>query len=304
MTVDWTPPMKETTRANLALFAAAVFWGCGFIFSRDAMNYMSPLAYSGLRFFLGCIPLVIMAIPRMRRQLAEAEDRRALTRVWKIGILWAGALIFLGTFFQQYGMVWTSAGKAGFITSLYVVIVPFLMLVAGTRISLGQGLGALLAVAGLYLLSSTESLSLGRGDGWVIIGAFLWAGHVLCVGYFSPKMDSIVLGAGQAAVCAVIALTATFAFGEFPSLEMLRAAWIDGIFSVTVGFTLQVLGQKKANPAAAALILQLEAVVAAIAGWLILKEYMTGRMILGAVVMTAGVVLCQLWPILFPGKKG
>lgn len=298
--------MKHAAQANLALFTAAVFWGFGFVFARDAMRYMSPLAFSGLRFSLGCIPLVIAAIPRARRQLAAA-DKRALCKVWMTAIPCAGVLIFLGTFFQQYGMVWTSAGKAGFITSLYVIIVPFMMALAGARISPGQALGALLAVAGLYLLSSTGSLSLGQGDGYVIIGAFLWAGHVLCVGHFSPRMDFIILGAGQAAVCAAVAVAATVICGEFPSLEMLRAAWVDivwgGIFSVTIGFTLQVLGQKNANPAAAALILQLEAAVAAVAGWIFLDEYMTGRMILGALIMTAGIVICELWRIFFPGKN-
>lgn len=295
--------MNKALKADAALFLAAFFWGTTFIFQRQAMDHLSPLAYTAVRFLLGALALMPLVIPRARRALAETGDRPRLLRLWAKGCGAAGCFLFVGIAFQQYGLVWTTAGKAGFITSLYVVLVPIILLLAGRKILFGEMLGAVLAVAGLYLLSFSDRMELSYGDGLVLIGACVWAGHVLCIGWFSPKMDSVVLGAGQALVCGVISAFGTLVLEQLPSLAVLADAWLSilwgGIFSVALGFTLQVVGQRNANPAAAAIILQMEAVIAAVAGWLLLSERMTGRMIVGAVVMLAGFLVSQLWPIFF-----
>ncbi len=283
-----------------ALLLTAALWGFSFIFQRRGMEHLTPFTYMGLRFVLGGAVLLPYAIGRLRRGAAAAPDRRAYLRSNFSGILLAGLFLFGGSILQQYGLLWTTVAKAGFITSLYVVLVPVIMLFFGRRVLFGEGLGAALALVGLFLLSVNESFSLDRGDVLVLIGAFIWAGHVICLGFVSPRMDSFVLGAGQALVCGVLGLVIMAIRGETPSWADIIAVWphiVGGsIFSVALGFTLQIYGQRDASPAAAAIILQLESVFAAIAGVLILSELMTARMIVGCAVMLAGVLISQLWP--------
>lgn len=297
-----TITLNQSAKSDLALCLAALLWGTTFIFQRQAMDHLSPLAYTGIRFFVGALALSPFAFSRARQLLAESPQPAKLAKSWLGSCLIAGSLIFVGIAFQQYGLLWTTAGKAGFITSLYVVLVPLIMVVLGRKILLGEALGAVLAVFGLFLLSFTDDFNLAPGDGLELIGAFVWAGHVLCLGKFSPRMDSLVLGTGQALVCAVFGLLAMLLLGETPTLQATADCWTPilwgGIISVAIGYTLQVVGQRHANPAAASIILQMEAVVAAITGWLILDEVMSGRMVTGALVMLAGMLLSQLWPIL------
>lgn len=295
--------MSRTLKANVALFLSALFWGTTFIFQRQAMDLLSPMAYTGLRFLLGALALLPLAAPRVLRGLRETSDRPGLLRLWIRGWGSAGCLLFAGISFQQYGLVWTTAGKAGFVTSLYVVLVPIILFAAGRKILFGEMLGAALAVAGLYLLTFSAGMDFSRGDGLVLIGAFIWACHVLCIGRFSPKMDPVVLGIGQTLVAGVLGAAGTAVLDQTPSMAILGESWLvvfwGGIFSVALGFTLQVVGQRDANPVAAAIIMQMEAVIAAATGWLVLNELMTGRMIFGAFVMFFGFLASQLWPLLF-----
>jgi len=293
---------SKSVQANIALSLAAFFWGTTFIFQRQAMDHLAPLAYGGLRFTIGALCLMPLALPRARKLFAASDNPGQLIRLWLTGAAISGGCIFIGVSFQQYGLLWTTAGKAGFITSLYVVLVPLILRCFGQKISLGEAIGAVLAVIGLYLMSFTAGLtSLSRGDALVLFGALIWAGHVLSLGWLAPKMDSIILGMGQALFCGLMGLTAAAVTGQWPALASIQAAWLDilwgSVFSVTLGFTLQVVGQKHAKPAPAAIILQMEAVVAALAGWLILKEVMTIRLVTGATIMLAGMLISQLWPI-------
>lgn len=300
--------LSKTAQANIALSLAAFFWGTTFIIQRQAMEYLSPLAFSGLRFTLGGLCLLPLAWIRASSIISKTEDRRLLFKTWAMGGLISGGFIFVGVALQQYGLLWTTAGKAGFITSLYVVIIPLILRFIGHKISPGEGIGALLAVVGLYFLSFTAGLfSLSLGDGLVLIGAFVWAGHVLALGWLAPKMDAVILGVGQALVCGLLGLLATLILGQWPSWPVIWASkfyifW-GGFFSVSLGFTLQVVGQKNAKPAPAAIILQMEAVVAVIVGWLYLNEMITPRMFLGIVLMLAGMMISQLWPILLNEKR-
>ncbi|MDL2227162.1 DMT family transporter, partial [Deltaproteobacteria bacterium OttesenSCG-928-M10] len=281
---------------------AAFFWGTTFIFQRGAMDHLTPLAYGGIRFLLGGLALLPLVLPRARKIIHSADNPAGVRRMWLAGSLLSGGFIFAGVTLQQYGLVWTTAGKAAFITSLYVVLVPLILRFMGHKIVLGEGLGAFLAVVGLYLLSFTGLFSLSPGDGLVLVGAFVWAGHVLAVAWLAPRMDCLILGAGQALVCGLFSLAASLMLGQWPSWGGISGAWLDilwgSLFSVTLGFTLQVAGQKDANPTSAAVILQMEAVVAVLAGCLVLGEVMTGRMIAGSVLMLAGMLISQLWPVL------
>ncbi|MDL2259294.1 DMT family transporter [Deltaproteobacteria bacterium OttesenSCG-928-K17] len=299
--------LSSAAKGNLALSLAAFFWGTTFIFQRQAMDNLTPLAYGSLRFTLGGLCLLPMAVPRALKLLARAEDKMRLVNLWLMGGLVSGGLIFIGITFQQYGLLWTTAGKAGFITSLYVVLVPLILRLAGHRISIGEGLGALLAVVGLYFLSFTAGLfSLSLGDGLVLVGSFIWAGHVIALGWLAPKMDGLILGTAQALVCGLLGLAATTAMGQVPAAGDMLASWLDilwgGFFSVALGFTFQVIGQKSAKPAPAAIIMQMEAVIAVVAGWLCLDEIITVRMFGGIALMLAGMMVSQLWPIIFSNK--
>lgn len=294
---------NKTFQSNLALCLAAFFWGLTFVFQVQAMDYVSPLAYGGLRFTLGGLALLPLALPRMVSLLQVADNPRETARMWLMGSLIIGGFVFGGVSFQQYGLVWTTAGKAGFITCLYVVLVPIILRFMGHKILIGEVLGVILAVIGLYLLSFSNGLmSISRGDALVLIGALFWAGQVISIGWLAPRLDSIILATGMALVAGFTSLGATVLLGQWPTWAALDGAWMDivwgGLISVTLGYTLQIVGQKHARPAPAAIILQMEAVVAAVAGWLWLNEYMTFRMIMGATVMLSGMLLCQLWPIL------
>lgn len=294
--------LSKGARANIALSLAAFFWGTTFIFQRGAMDHLGPLAYGGIRFLLGGLALFPLVLPRALKVLNSAYNPTEVRRMWLTGSLLSGGFIFAGVTLQQYGLIWTTAGKAGFITSLYVILVPLILRLMGHKIMLGEGMGAVLAVIGLYLLSFTGIFGLSLGDGLVLLGAFVWAGHVLAVAWLAPKMDCLVLGTGQALVCGLLSLAGAFLFGQWPSWGDISGAWLNifwgSIFSVTLGFTLQVMGQKDADPAPAAVILQIEAVVAMLAGCLVLGEVITGRMIIGSILMLAGMLISQLWPIL------
>lgn len=295
---------NKTFQSNLALSIGALIWGLTYIFQRQAMDYISPLAYGGLRFTLGGLILLPLALPRVFSLLRQADNPRQTARAWFISSLIPGLFVFGGMTFQQYGLLWTTAGKAGFITCLDVAFVPIILRLMGYKILVGEALGATLAVIGLYILSvGGDGLAgVSRGDLLVLIGALFWAGQVISISWLAPRMDSFIFATGQTMVAGLLSLVAAAVIGQWPTWANLHGAWVDivwgGLMAVAVGFTLQIIGQKHARPAPAAVIFQMEAVVAAVAGWLWLNEYMTFRMILGGAVMLSGVLLCQLWPIL------
>jgi drug/metabolite transporter (DMT)-like permease len=196
------------------------------------------------------------------------------------------------------GLVYTTAGNAGFITGLYVVIVPILGLFVGQRANAGTWLGALLAAAGLYLLSITEGFTIAFGDLLELIGAFFWAGHVLILAWLSPRMQAAKLAVCQYVACSVLSLL-TAACLEVITLEGLYQAALPilygGVLSVGVAYTLQVVAQRHAHPAHAAILLSLEAVFAALGGWVVLGETLTPRGMWGCFLMLVGMLLSQLW---------
>jgi drug/metabolite transporter (DMT)-like permease len=194
--------------------------------------------------------------------------------------------------------VYTTAGKAGFITGLYVVLVPMLGVCLGQKTDTGTWLGAILAAAGLYLLSITEALTLDPGDLLVLLGAFFWAGHVLIIGWVSPRLDPIKLAYIQFAVCSILSLCTAALFEGISLAGIIEAAvpiFYGGALSVGVAYTLQVVGQRHAHPAHAAILLSLEAVFAAFGGWILLDEILTLRGLLGCMLMLTGMLTSQLW---------
>ena len=290
----------KTFTSDALLMVTALIWGFAFVAQRMGMDHVGPLIFNGVRFALGA--LVLCIVLKLRRPpLAITQPRVPL--VW--GGALAGGVLFLGASFQQIGIVYTTAGKAGFITGLYVVIVPFLGLIGGRATDWGTWVGAALAAAGLYLLSVSEQFTIAFGDLLVLIGAFCWAAHVLIIGWLSPRSDPLKLALAQYSACSLLSLIGG-GITEAVSLEGLRLAampiFYGGVFSVGIAYTLQVVAQQKAHPAHASILLSLEAVFAALGGGLILDERLGLRALVGCGLMMTGMLISQLQGYLIPGK--
>ena len=279
-------------KSDALLLLTAMIWGSTFVVQRIGMDHVGPFTFTATRFFLGGLCL----LPLLFRRSAPVVKAPLATEVR--GIVMAGLLLFAGISFQQVGLMHTTAGKAGFITGLYVVLVPIFGLALGHRSSWHGFAGAALALVGLSVLSLTgDHFSLGQGDGLVVIGAFCWAAHVQVLGYFAPRMDGIKLAFGQFMLCSFLAFLVAFSCETLTSAAIASAAipiCYGGFLSVGVGFTLQIIAQKDAPPAHAAIILSLETVFAALGGWLILHEELGLRMLLGCGLMFAGMMVSQL----------
>jgi drug/metabolite transporter (DMT)-like permease len=313
-------------KSDATLLLAAVIWGLAFTAQRKGMEYVGPFIFNSVRFALGSltlVPFIIKGRNDKRRgsdqvpptgKGSEAEEgygtagtsgtgntsfTRGISRSGEIfgaGML-AGSVLFVAVSLQQVGIVTTTAGKAGFITGLYVVIVPVLGVFLRNRTGLWTWLGALSAVVGLYLLSIHGDFGILRGDLLVLLGAFMWAAHVLVIGRLSPGRDSLRLASVQFAVVAVLSFLVSVFTEEISAGAIMDAAIpiiYGGCFSVGVSFTLQVVAQREAPPSHVAIILSLESVFAVIGGWIILGEVLSGRGIIGCGLMLAGMILSQL----------
>lgn len=283
-------------QADLMLLLTAVIWGSAFVAQRMGMDHVGPLTFNGIRFALGAS--VLLPVIRWRNGRSQGSEG-SLSALIQGGLI-AGVILFAGATLQQIGLVYTTAGKAGFITGLYVIFVPMLGLFWGLRLGIGGWLGAGLAASGLYLLSVTESFTLAPGDFWVLLGAVFWAVHLLVLSRLSPRLDTIKLACAQFTVCAFLSLIGAV-MTESLTLEGLKGATIPilygGILSVGTAYTLQVVAQKDAPAIHAAIILSLEAVFSAIFGWLILGEIIDNRGIAGCVLMLAGMLIVQICPV-------
>ncbi|BCA78723.1 DMT family transporter [Desulfuromonas sp. AOP6] len=285
-------------KSDVLLLLTATIWGFAFVAQRLGMDHVGPFTFNGVRFALGSlslVPLWLLSRRRVNRALVASTDRAGKVLLW--GGIAAGLALFTGASLQQVGLVYTTAGKAGFITGLYVILVPILGLIWRQRPQAGTWAGATLAVFGLYLLCVTEEFTIAFGDLLELLGAFFWAGHVLLIGWLSPRVDAIRLSCIQFAVCSLLSL-ATAVVLEVISLQGLLSAALPilygGLMSVGVAYTLQVIAQREAHPAHTAIILSLEGAFAALGGWLILGETLSARGLLGCLFMLAGMLFSEL----------
>jgi drug/metabolite transporter (DMT)-like permease len=294
-------------KADLLLLLTAAIWGLAFVAQRVGMDYVGPFTYNAVRFAVGSLsllPLILLSRKKEQQALPELTSGNGRTALVGGGI--AGLVLFAGASLQQAGLVHTGAGKAGFITGLYVVMVPLLGLFWKQRPTPGTWLGALLAAVGLYFLSVTEQFTISFGDLLVLLSACFWAGHVLIIGWLSPKTDSLKLAAVQFAVCSLLSLAVAAGLETMSLAAIWRAAMpilYGGLFSVGIAYTLQVVAQKDAHPAHAAILLSLEGVFAAIGGWLLLGELLSPRSLLGCALMLCGMLLSELSRYLFRGRE-
>ena len=289
---------KSHVKGDLLLLLTALIWGSAFVAQKVGMDHMGPFMYTGIRFALGALVLTpfILVFSNRNKVLPTVEGGPSLL---KAGLL-AGTLLFAGSILQQVGIIYTTAGKAGFITGLYVVLVPLIGCIWGFRPGSGSAFGALLAVSGLYLLTISNGFNIGFGDTLVIICAFMYAFHVLAIGWLAPRHDVLKLAALQFWVCAGLSLMIGLVVEEV-TWSAIRAAAVPilygGVLSVGVAFTLQVVAQKRSPPTHAAVILSLETVFAVLAGMIILGEVLTIRGWAGCALMLMGMLAAQLDPV-------
>ena len=285
-------------KKSLILLLTATIWGTAYVAQSVGMDYVEPFTFTCARSIIGGIVLipVILFFSKGKRPL--------VTKAELIDGICCGLALCAASNFQQFGIVHTTVGKAGFITALYVVIVPILGLFLKKRVSFIVWICVALSVVGLYLLCMTEStFKLAYGDLLVLICAILFSVHIMIIDYFSPKGDGVVISCIQFFVCGIVS-GIIMLFVEEPQVGNIMAAKMPilyaGVLSSGVAYTLQIVGQKGMNPTVASLILCLESVISALAGWIILDEALTPREMFGCILMFAAIVLAQ---VLMPERK-
>ncbi|HMM22322.1 MAG TPA: DMT family transporter [Selenomonadales bacterium] len=288
--------MRSTS--NLLLLLAAAIWGLAFVAQRVGMDHVGPFTFNGVRFALGSLSLVPLMIYFTRQDTATsgAKDGPRAAKASYAGLL-VGAILFIAASLQQIGLVYTTAGKAAFITCLYIVLVPITGIFLRHRITLPTWLGSILAVVGLYFLCVKESLTISYGDLLELIGAFFWTAHILVIDHYSRKVDTLKLACFQFLTCSVLSLLTAVAIETITTDGIVQAAvplLYGGVCSVGIAYTLQIVGQKHAAPAHAAIILSMETVFAALGGYLLLDERLGPLELLGCALMLAGMLLSQL----------
>lgn len=302
-------------RGSIMLFTTAFIWGSSFVAQKAGMDFIGPFTYNAMRCLLGAlvlvpVVLVVNALQKKKKigEFSAAEtgtggqdvlknDRKTLLA----GGLACGAALFVGATLQQIGLVYVSAGKVGFITALYIVLVPILGLFLGRKVRMILWLSVLLATIGLYLLCIKEDFTIGKGDLLVIACAFGFALHILVIDHFSPKTDGIKMSCLQFLVAGLFSLPFMFLF-ETVNLADIYDCRIPilyaAVLSCGIAYTLQILGQKNVEPAVASLILSLESVFAVIIGIIVLHEQISTRELIGCIIMFGAIILAQL-----PAKK-
>ena len=283
------------------LFLAAFIWGFAFAFQSQGMEHMGPMTFNGTRFFIGAIVLIPIVFlfkkPGEKSKVSKKDIKVTIT-----GGIVCGLCLFVASSLQQFGIQYTSVGKAGFLTTLYIILVPIIGIFFKKKVSVFVWIGAILSVIGMYLLCVSETMSINKGDILAFCCAIVFAFHILSVDYFAPKTNGIVLSCIQFLTSGICAMICAFIF-EQPTLTEIVKGIVPllyvGVMSSGVAYTLQILGQKNADPTIASLIMRLESAVSVLGGWLILHQKLTGKELLGCLLMFIAVIGVQV----FDAKK-
>lgn len=298
--------MNRTFRANMMLLTAALIWGVAFVPQGMAMDSMPPFSFNGIRMLLAGLTLMVcIALIRRRDKTIDGSkqdphsNKFCAPSVMHTTVLpgcLCGLILFVASSFQQLGLQDSTPGKAGFITALYIVLVPLVGLFRGKKIGPRVWLAVALSALGLFFLCVTSELVLGSGDVYLILCAFCFTGHILVIDHFAPGADCMKMSCIQFFVTGTLA-TLVAALFEKPTLGGVRQAIFPilytGSLSGAVGYTLQMLGQRDTSPTVASLLMCLESVFAVLAGWILLKDALSPRELLGCALMLAGIVLAQ-----------
>ena len=285
---------------NILLVLTALIWGCAFVAQSVGMDYVGPFTFNMARFLIGAIVL-LPVIWFMDRQRKTGAEKGAGQKTLIIGGICCGIALAVASTLQQWGILFTTVGKAGFITAMYIVIVPMLGIFIGKKVRpLIIGCVAI-AVVGFYFLCMTESLRLGLGDFLVLLCAIAFSIHILVIDHFSPKVDGVKMSAIQFLTAAIISAVPTLLW-EQPVFTEILQAWqpvlYAGIMSCGVAYTLQIIAQKNADPTVASLLLSLESVFSVLAGWVLLGQGLSFKELFGCVLIFCAIILAQL-----PEKK-
>ena len=291
---------KFVMRQSLLLLLTATIWGVAFVAQSVGMDYIGPFTFNVVRNVIGGLVL-IPCIAVFHRTGAKEEDAGKTPGSRKnllLGGICCGVMLFVAGNLQQIGIQYTTVGKAGFITAMYIVLVPILSIFLGKKAGIKIWAAVALAVAGLYILCMTDgSFSLQKGDLFVLLSAFAFSAHILVIDYFAPLADGVKMSCIQFFVCALLSAVCMWLF-EKPDMGAVLQAWVPvlyaGVFSCGVAYTLQIVGQRGMNPTVASLILSLESVISLIAGWVILGQALSVRELSGLVLMFAAIILAQL----------
>lgn len=291
---------KTSLKNPLLLLLTAAIWGVAFVAQSVSTDYIGGFTFNASRFIIGAIvllPVILLFNRTSSKTVTVSNTSSKSNRDLIIGGITCGICLCLASNFQQFGIKYTTVGKAGFITACYIVIVPVLGLFLGKKCSRYIWIAVVMSLVGLYLLCITDGFSIGKGDILVLICAFLFSIHILVVDHFSPKADGIKLSCIQFLTCGVLSAIPALLF-EQPDLSAILSAWqpilYAGVMSSGVGYTLQIIGQKDMNPTVASLILSLESCISVIAGWIILGEQLSSKEIGGCVIMFTAIILAQL----------
>lgn len=288
---------NKQLRANMLLLLTAAIWGFAFVAQRVGSEFIGTFTFNGIRFALGSISLLPLILYLDKSKKTNESGNKLITKkIFVSGVL-IGAIAYAGSTLQQMGLIYTTAGKAGFITGLYMVIVPIIGIFLGQKIGKNSWFGIGLAVVGLYFLSVNKNCTINYGDLLEIIGSVFWAMHILTVDHFSKKIDPLKLSCIQFATCSILSLASALIFEQI-TLNSISQALIPilygGFLSVGIAYTLQVVAQKNANPSHAGIILSMESVFGAIGGALILGENLGIRGYVGCIFIIVGVLISQI----------
>lgn len=288
------------TKSNLMLLLCAMIWGSAFVAQSRGMDHIGPWTFNAMRSLIGGLTLLVL-IPFLDRVRNVKKEAHTDSKILLAGGVICGAVLCFASYFQQTGIQYTTVGKAGFLTALYTIAVPVLGIFAGKKTRPLVWVCVVISLVGFYFLSLEGSFSLGLGDGLVLIGSLLFAVHILVIDYFSPKTDGVRLSCIQFFTAGIISFIPMMIL-EHPSLtSILQAATpilYAGVLSSGAGYTLQIVGQKGADPAVASLILSLESVFAAVSGFLFLHQVLSIREVFGCVLIFFAIIISQL-----PEKK-
>ena len=292
--------MKHRTANNLLLALTAFIWGSAFVAQSVGMDHVGPFTFNSIRSFMGGIVLLpVILILRRQSGRTNKNEKNGLL-LWSGGIC-CGIALAAASSLQQIGLIYTSAGKAGFITAMYILIVPVMGIFIGKKAGMKTWIGVALAAAGMYFLCITDGFHIARGDFFVFLCAVIFSVHILLIDYFSPKTDGVALSCIQFFVCGILCAVPML-ISERPKIAEIAGAWMPlayaGVLSCGVGYTLQIVAQKNTDPTVASLILSLESVFSVLTGWVILGEKLSGRELFGCVLVFIAVILAQL-----PKKK-
>lgn len=288
--------MGREFKASMMLFFTSIIWGLAFVAQAQGMEFIGPFTFTAVRSLVAIIFLYLTYLFFNKTSKSYREQKFDMKKTIRGGVL-CGLVFTFGINFQQFGLVYTTAGKASFLTALYIVFLPIIGLFSGKRINRKLLLCIVLAMLGTYLMSIKGSLSMNRGDFITIMGAIVFAIHILMLAEFSVDTNAVLVSLFQFAICGIISFIAALVFEEI-NISAILKSYITilyvGVLSSGVGFTIQIMALKELDPVIASMISSLESVFGAIFGWLILSQRMSEREIIGAVIIFIATLIAQL----------